>query len=100
LRCASSRIEGINRAVISHQDKKEGFYEMIIDGNDLSGVFATLSFKFSPLHNIHQPRISVLYRSQLIFENPQDVSPNLPLQRRYTARPFLVSNEEFYLTRN
>jgi hypothetical protein len=34
-------LKEINRAVISHQDKKEGFYEMIIDGNDLGGVLAT-----------------------------------------------------------
>jgi hypothetical protein len=34
-------LKEINRAVISHQDKKEGFYEMIIDRNDLSGVLAT-----------------------------------------------------------
>lgn len=34
-------LKEINRAVISHQDKKEGFFEMIIDGNDLGGVLAT-----------------------------------------------------------
>ena len=39
-------LKEINRAVISHQDKKEGFYEMIIDGNDLGGVMATRGKNF------------------------------------------------------
>jgi len=34
-------LKEINRAVIFHQDKGDGFYEMIIDGNDLGGVLAT-----------------------------------------------------------
>ena len=50
-------LKEINRAVISHQDKREGFYEMIIDGNDLGGVLATRGVDWKKTRSNHIPKV-------------------------------------------
>ena len=50
-------LKEIKRAVISHQDKREGFYEMIIDGNDLGGVLATPGVDWRRTTSNHIPKV-------------------------------------------
>ena len=61
IHCFDSKLlninQEINRAVISHQDKREGFYEMIIDGNDFRGVLATPGVDWRRTRSNHIPKV-------------------------------------------